>query len=170
TLFVHDRDRVLAFCPGTAAPLSGWGAPLGDTLVAGMAAGDIDGDGFPEILVQSIHSKVGYLNQSGRPSPGWPRAGTPESFRTTSPPLAVDLTGDGHPEAVALNASGVIAAFDGAGHVPDGWPLATGVGCAGAPLAVDLFGPGSPALVAPDRLGRLYAYVLPPPGTLISLP
>ena len=161
TLFVHNADRVWAFCPATAAPLEGWGRSLGDTLVAGMAAGDADGDGFPEVIVQSVHSQLSYLNRTGRPSPGWPRAGSHEPFATTSAPLAVDLTGDGHPELVALNASGVIAAFDGAGHTPAGWPLATGSGCAGSMLAADVDGDGTLEVVAPDRFGKLYAYSVP---------
>jgi hypothetical protein len=126
-----------------------------------MAAGDPDGDGFPDVIVQTVHSKLAFLTRTGRPSPGWPRAGSNEGFRTSSAPLAVDLTGDGRSELVGLNASGVIAAFDGAGHTPDGWPLATGSGCSGSPLAADLDGDGTLELVAPDRFGRLYAYSVP---------
>ena len=163
-LFVHDRDRVHAFCVGANTELPGWGASFGDTLVAGLAAGDADGDGFPEVLVQTIHGRLAFLNASGHPSPGWPRAGSPESFVTNTPPLAVDLTGDGRPEVVALNASGVIAALDGQGRTPDGWPLATGVGCAGTTVATDLDGDGIPEIVAPDRFNKLYAYSVP--GTL----
>jgi hypothetical protein len=129
-----------------------------------LGAGDADGDGFPEVLVQTIHGRLAFLNASGHPSPGWPRAGSNENFVTNTPPLAVDLTGDGHPEVVALNASGVIAALDGAGKTPDGWPLATGVGCAGTTIAADLDGDGSPEIVAPDRFNKLYAYAVP--GTL----
>jgi len=163
-LFAHVVDRVHAFCVGSPQELPGWGAPFGDTLVAGLGAGDADGDGFPEVLVQTIHGRLAFLNASGHPSPGWPRAGSPEHFVTNTPPLAIDLTGDGRPEVVALNASGVIAALDGQGHTPEGWPLATGVGCAGTTVAADLDGDGTPEIVAPDRFNKLYAYSVP--GTL----
>jgi M6 family metalloprotease-like protein len=166
TLFVHDRDRVHAFCLSNPSELPGWGAPFGDSLVAGLGAGDADGDGFPEVLVQTIHGRIAFLNASGHPSPGWPRAGSPESFVTNTPPLAVDVTGDGHPEVVALNASGVIAALDGNGRTPDGWPLATGAGCSGTTIATDLDGDGVPEIVAPDRFNKLYAYSVP--GTLAA--
>ncbi|HEY6196241.1 MAG TPA: immune inhibitor A domain-containing protein, partial [Candidatus Eisenbacteria bacterium] len=169
TLFVEHDNAVSAYCVTTGAPLAGWGSSLGDSLVHGLAAGDPDGDGFPEVIVQTRHSRLAFLNAGGRPSPGWPRAGTSEDFLTNSPPLAVDLTGAGRPELVALNASGVIAALDGAGHTPDGWPLATGSGCSGAPLAADLNGDGTLEIVAPDRFNHLYAYSVPgslqPPGT-----
>ena len=162
TLIVHHADRVAAYCLAGAIPLSGWStAPFADTLVAGLAAGDPDGDGLPEVLVQTRHSQLAFLNRTGRPSPGWPRAGSKENFITSSPPLALDLTGDGRPEVVALNASGVIAALDGAGHTPAGWPLSTGSGCEGSMLAADLDGDGSLDIVAPDRFNKLYAYSVP---------
>jgi len=166
SLLVHHDDRVNAFCPASGAALPGWGAPLGDTLVAGLGGGDIDGDGFPEVLVQSRHGRLSFLNtQSGKPSPGWPRAGSNENFVTNTPPMAIDLTGDGIPEIVSLNASGVIAAFTGGGKTPDGWPLATGVGCSGTTIAADLDGDGTPEIVAPDRFNKLYAYSVP--GTIV---
>ncbi len=161
TLVGRNADRVWAWCVTSGLVLSGWGGSFGDTLVAGLAAGDPDGDGFPEVIVQSRHSRLAYLNRTGRPSPGWPRASTVEGFRTYTPPLALDLTADGRPELVALNASGVIAALDGAGRTPDGWPLATGVGAGGSMLATDLDGDGALEIVAPDRFGLLYAYSVP---------
>ena len=165
-LMIHDRDRLWGYC-GQGTPLPGWStAPFGDTLVAGLAAGDVDGDGFPEVIVQSRHGGLAFLNATGRPSPGWPRPGSGEGFVTNTPPLAVDLDGDGRPEVVAMNASGVIAALDAGGRTPDGWPLATGSGCAGSTLAADLDGDGTPEIVAPDRFNRLYAYSVP--GTLAA--
>lgn len=158
TLYVHHADRVWAFCPPGATAVEGWGLPQRDTLVAGLAAGDPDGDGFPEIVAQTQHSQVLFLNRTGRPSPGWPRAASADEFRTSSAPIVVDVNGDGRPEIVALTASGVLNAIDGNGRVAEGWPLATGAGCAGSLVATDLQGDGSLEFVAPDRFGRLYAY------------
>jgi hypothetical protein len=170
TLFTHHADRVWAHCVSSATGLAGWGAAYGDTIANGLAAGDPDGDGFPEVIVQGVRSQLAFLNRTGRPSPGWPRRATTEDFTTTTPPLAVDLTSDGRPELVAMNASGVIAAFDGAGHVPDGWPLATGAGAAGAVLAADLDNDGELEVVAPDRFNRLYAYSFPGVHTAVGSP
>jgi M6 family metalloprotease-like protein len=160
TLVAQDRDRLWAYCADSPALLSGWGASFGDTLVPGLAAGDPDGDGFPEVIVQGRRSQLAFINRTGRPSPGWPRRGTTEGFATHSPPLALDLSGDGRPEVVALNASGVIAALDGGGGTPSGWPLATGAGAEGTLLAADLDADGSLEVVAPDRFGRLYGYAV----------
>jgi M6 family metalloprotease-like protein len=181
-LVVHSADRLWAFCPSGAA-LPGWGRALGDTLVTGLGVGDPDGDGFAEVLTQSVTSHVAFWNESGFPSPGWPRATTREGFRTGSPALALDLDGDGASEIVALDASGILAALRADGHMPAGWPLATGVGVVGAPLAADLDRDGTLELVAPDRFvspdlraevngrfGSLYAYSLPAPQTAAASP
>ena len=178
-LVVHHANRLWAFC-AEGRLLPGWGRELPDTLVAALGAGDPDGDGFPEVLTQTPDSKVAFINLSGYPSPGWPKAGSgegvlhenaditapkpPQSFPTSSPPLALDLDGDGRCEVVAPNTSGILAALDAAGHTPAGWPLATGAGAAGAAVAADLDHDGYLELVAPDRLGQLFAYSLPVPA------
>lgn len=157
-LFVHQDDRVWAFCSEGASPIAGWGQPLGVSLAAGLAAGDPDGDGFPEVVALTRDSRLVYLNRTGRPSPGWPRAASADEFASGIAPLVVDVTQDGRPEMVALTASGVLAALDGSGRTPAGWPLATGSGCAGSLVATDLEGDGTLELVGPDRFNRLYAY------------
>ena len=162
-LVVHDADRLWAFCPGGAG-LAGWDHTFGDTLVAGLGAGDPDGDGLPEVLTQSVHSALAFVNRTGYPSPGWPKRGTVEDLRTGSPPLALDVDDDGASEIVGMNASGIVAALRADGHTPAGWPLASGSGATGAPVAADLDHDGTLDLVVPDRLGRLYAYTLPVPA------
>jgi hypothetical protein len=142
--------------------------------VNGIGAGDPDGDGYAEVLAQTIHSAVGFWNQSGHPSPGWPKPTTREGFRTDSPPLATDVDGDGRTDIVAMNASGILAALNSSGKAPDGWPLATGEGAVGSAVAADLDRDGSIEIVSPDRavpdslrseanarFGTLYAYSLP---------
>lgn len=160
TLVVRVADRLHAFCPN-GAPLAGWGQPQADTLAAGLGAGDPDGDGFPEVLAQTEDSRVLFVNASGRPSPGWPKAGSREGFFTASPPVTADLDGDGVGEVIALNASGVIAAITASGRTPAGFPLATGSGCAGSMVVDDLDRDGRLEIAAPDRLGQLYVYAPP---------
>jgi M6 family metalloprotease-like protein len=173
TLITHHADRLWAHCADGAA-LPGWGRSAGDTLASGLGAADPDGDGYAEVLTQSVRSRVAFWNQSGYPSPGWPRRATREDFRTDSPPLALDVDGDGRIEVVALNASGILAALGAGGRAPAGWPLATGAGASGAPVAARLGVGAGLHLVAPDRavpdslrfeangrFGTLYAYGVP---------
>ena len=122
------------------------------------------GDGFAEVLTQSVTSEVSFWNLSGYPSPGWPKAGTKEHFRSGAPPVAADLDGRGGSEVVALNASGIVDALKSDGGTLPGWPLATGIGAMGSPLLVDLTGDGTLDLVAARRAPRgCSAYSLPTP-------
>ncbi len=162
SLVAHHADRLWAFC-GDGTPIAGWGRSFGDTIVAGLGAGDPDGDGLPEVLTQSIHSGLAFVNRTGYPSPGWPKRGTTEDLRTGSPPLALDVDGDARSEVVGMNASGIVAALRADGRIPEGWPLASGSGATGSPVAADLDRDGSLDLVVPDRLGSLFGFTLPVP-------
>jgi M6 family metalloprotease-like protein len=162
-LVARDLDRLHGFCPD-GTPLPGWGRTFSDTLVAALGAGDPDRDGLPEVLVQTVHSGVGFVNATGAPSPGWPRRTTPEDLPSRSAPLAVDVDGDGRTEVLAMNASGMLAALRADGRTPAGWPLATGAGAAGAPVVADLDGDGTLEMVAGDNVATLWGYALPATG------
>ena len=172
-LVAHWANRLNAYCP-SGDPLAGWGAALGDTLVAGLGVGDVDGDGYAEVLAQSFTSGVAYWNATGAPSPGWPRRATREQLRSRASVLAADVDGDGRSEMVSTNGSGMLFALGGDGHAPPGWPLAVGGGARGSAVVADLFGDGRLEIIAPDRyvpdslrgvingrFGTLYAYALP---------
>ena len=88
---VHHADGCGAFDPDGNASRVGAAAGRHDSGRA--RAGDPDGDGFAEVLTQSKESGVAFWDQSGRPSPGWPKRNEHRAFRTDSPPLAVDVTG-----------------------------------------------------------------------------
>ena len=109
-------DRVHAFCVGSArrAPRLGRSRSVTRSW-PGSPPATPTATASPRCWCRRSTAALAFLNASGHPSPGWPRAGSPERFATNTPPLAVDLTGDGRPEVVALNASGVIAALDGQG-------------------------------------------------------
>jgi hypothetical protein len=162
TLVVQLPTRLHAFCPAGPA-LPGWGRTSSDTLVAAMAAGDVDRDGFNEVVTLTRNSKLAYWDVSGWPSPGWPRNTSRESFVSSGSPLAVDVDGDGSPEMVAMNGTGIVTAVRSDGALPAGWPLASGVGALGSPCFADLDQDTRVEVVAPDRTGRLWAYSLPLP-------
>jgi M6 family metalloprotease-like protein len=181
TLVVHHADRLWAFCASDdpvfgfqVLPLPGWGRSFPDSFVTGLGAADIDRDGYLEVLAQTRHSGVVYFNQSGAPSPGWPKPTTREAIPAGSPVLALDVDGDQKPEMVSFDGSGKLNAIRPDNSQPDGWPLSLGAGALGAPLGGDLNGDGILDVIAPDRAlndslqflinGRfenLYAYTIP---------
>jgi hypothetical protein len=183
TLIVHHANRLWAFCP-SGELLPGWGHELPDTLLPGLAAGDVDHDGYLEVITQGRRGGVAFFNQSGAPSPGWPLPTTREAIPAGAPALAADVDGDGAPEIVSFDGSGRLNAIRPDKSQPDGWPLALGAGAAGSALVADLDQDGRLDVVAPDRpltrdlqydingrFSTLYAYSLPsPPGDGFAMP
>ncbi len=163
SLVVRDTDRLYAFCEN-GDPLPGWGRAFPDSLAPGLGAGDPDGDGYPEVLVQTVRSGVAFVNATGGPSPGWPKRPTDEDLPSAAPALAADVDGDGRSEVVTMNASGTISALTATGREAPGWPLASGAGAAGGPVLADLDGDGALELIAPDHVDRLWAYSIGAPA------
>ena len=95
---------------------------------SGIALGDINGDGYPEIVFLG-DNLVYALDRSGLPVPGFPvkiSRGTPVTG-FMSDPLLVDVTGDDIPEILVPSSDGLVYAYTGKGaEVKDQFPLAAG--------------------------------------------
>lgn len=95
---------------------------------SGIAIGDINGDGYPEIVFLG-DNLVYALDRSGLPVPGFPvkiSRGTPVTG-FMSDPLLVDVTGDDIPEILVPSSDGLVYAYTGKGtEVKDQFPLAAG--------------------------------------------
>jgi hypothetical protein len=95
---------------------------------SGIAIGDINGDGYPEIVFLG-DNLVYALDRTGLPVAGFPvkiSRGTPV-YGFMSDPLLVDVTGDDTPEILVPSSDGLVYAYTGKGKaVTDGFPLAAG--------------------------------------------
>ena len=95
---------------------------------SGIAIGDINGDGYPEIVFLG-DNLVYALDRSGLPIAGFPvkiSRGTPV-VGFMSDPLLVDVTGDDVPEILVPSSDGLVYAYTGKGtEVKDQFPLAAG--------------------------------------------
>ena len=95
---------------------------------SGIAIGDINGDGYPEIVFLG-DNLVYALDRSGLPIAGFPvtisRGASVYGF--FSDPILVDVNGDDTPEILVPSSDGLVYAFTGKGkQVTDGFPLAAG--------------------------------------------
>lgn len=95
---------------------------------SGIALGDINGDGYPEIVFLG-DNLVYALDRFGVPVDGFPvtiNRGTPVAgFH--SDPLIVDVTGDKIPEILVPSSDGLVYAYTGKGkRVSDRFPIAAG--------------------------------------------
>ena len=95
---------------------------------SGIAIGDINGDGYPEIVFLG-DNLVYALDRSGLPIAGFPvkiSRGAPV-YGFFSDPILVDVTGDDMPEILVPSSDGLVYAFTGKGkQVTDGFPIAAG--------------------------------------------
>ena len=95
---------------------------------SGIAIGDINGDGYPEIVFLG-DNLVYALDRSGLPIAGFPvkiSRGTPV-VGFMSDPLLVDVTGDDVPEILVPSSDGLVYAYTGKGtQVTEQFPLAAG--------------------------------------------
>ncbi|WP_290725471.1 FG-GAP-like repeat-containing protein [Fibrobacter sp. UBA2449] len=95
---------------------------------SGIAIGDINGDGYPEVVFLG-DNLVYALDRSGLPIAGFPvkiSRGTPVAG-FMSDPLLVDVTGDDIPEILVPSSDGLVYAYTGKGtEVKDQFPLAAG--------------------------------------------
>ena len=95
---------------------------------SGIAIGDINGDGYPEVVFLG-DNLVYALDRSGLPVAGFPvkiSRGAPV-YGFFSDPILVDVNGDDTPEILVPSNEGLVYAFTGKGKaVTEGFPLAAG--------------------------------------------
>lgn len=95
---------------------------------SGMAIGDVNGDGYPEVVFLGDNLLYA-LDRFGMPLAGFPvklSSGTP-MIGFFSDPLVVDVNGDETPEILVPSSDGIVYAYTGKGKKVDGqFPLAAG--------------------------------------------
>ena len=85
--------------------VDGFPVDLDEKMMAGPATGDLDGDGYPEIVVCTWGENIYALRPDGYVMDGFPYVSTK---RFNAPPTLVDLDFDGDLEIVAGNDDGLL--------------------------------------------------------------
>jgi len=134
--------------------LHGLNAPL----TKGVAVGDMDGDGFNEVVIATQDGRVGFWNLSGSATPGWPKGVDPEPFGSMASPVLANLNASPTPEIVMATGSGRLLALDKDKKVLPGWPLGTGAGQQGSAALLDVDGDGQLEVLIGDADSLLYAF------------
>jgi hypothetical protein len=151
---VLAMDRKVHVLDLAGRPLPGWPQPTAHLVLCSPAAGDVDGDGRPEIVVLDEQALLYVFDAGGNLLPGWPKdAG---SFSNTTPALA-DLDGEPGLEILAGTTDGWLAAFRKDGSlVPGSWPALVGTMGPASPAVFDLDGDGEVEIVAVSAAGGLF--------------
>jgi len=138
---------------------------LGEPINA-PALDDVDGDGLPEIVFTTESGKVGYWNDNGSLSPGWPPQVEKEGFVTRAGPLPLTVPGASSLVLASLG-DGRLTALDSERKAPKGFPLGLSVGARGTG-AIDnsrVLVDGPPVLFIAGGDSLLYGIALSNLGT-----
>lgn len=125
----------------TGAPSTSWlgVSGLGTSLGPGIAAGDLDGDGVPEVVAAGLSGRVWAFRRPGVVLDGFPF--DPGAGGGTAVALA-DLDGQPGDEVVFWSGDGSVHALRADGSEAPGWPfVAPAVGR--APVVARFAGPGA---------------------------
>ena len=85
--------------------VNGFPLDLGEKMMVGAAAGDLDLDGYADIVVGTWDDNIYAIDHQGLIKPGFPYI---SSNRFNAPATLVDLDGDGDLEIIAGNDSGLL--------------------------------------------------------------
>ncbi|MCI0479638.1 FG-GAP-like repeat-containing protein, partial [Candidatus Uhrbacteria bacterium] len=157
-------DSVWAF-NGNKSRVPGFPVKLNNDLAGSICAGDIDGDGFFELLAQTkgLIGKAYVINHDGTIAAGWPvNAKIADIFFTPSPALG-DFNNDGDLECVVYAWDGTAAKiniFNPTGTNYPGWPKTTGTKFTDTSslTVADVNGDGSLDVILGDESRYIYAY------------
>jgi M6 family metalloprotease-like protein len=164
-VIVMDRGQGLVHALDlNGQELPGWPVSVVGRLDGAPAAGDLDGDGYPEIFAVDDQGLAHRWNRNGVEPEGWPvslaaRYGV-GALGGTGSPVVADLDGDGASELLVAPRNGVLVALEDDGRALPGWPIASQPGAEISPLFLSLNDASNP----PDPPGPAWQHIVAPGG------
>ena len=128
--------------------LAGWPTPpRGPAPISEISLGDLEKDGYPELLQTGDDVRVAAVHYNGAPRSGYPvRAAAPYAAADTVgfwPPLVADVDGDGIRDVIAILPDGRRPAFRADGSAIRDFVELGSTGANAPPMLLDLDGNGT---------------------------
>jgi hypothetical protein len=141
---------------------SGFFVSMDDSLVSGPVLGDIDKDGYLEIIVTSC-DKIFAYNFNGTLISDFPvtvshPGGCTDLIRSS--PILGDVNGDSYPDIIVGMKNKQILAYNKDGRMVDGFPLPVGGAVTSSPILMNLDKDLDVELLAATDDGFIYAWDL----------
>jgi uncharacterized repeat protein (TIGR02543 family) len=122
-----------------------WSVPISGSLfyAAAPALADIDGDGMPEIIIQT-ETALNIIRGDGTIYPGWPVVWHEVAWPENSAPVVGDVDGDGRPEIVVTasvpnsSTTGIVHVFSRSGIPHPHFPKMLAIGLGAVPAIADI--------------------------------
>ena len=153
-IYAYDSDLNL---------LEGFPLWVNEKLKSSPVLGDIDKDGYLEIIVTS-QNKIFAYNFNGTPVSNFPvtvsRPGGSTDLIDSSPILG-DVDGDGYPDIIVGTKNKQILAYNKDARLVKGFPLATGGAVTSSPILLNLDKDANAELLTASDDGFIYAWELP---------
>jgi len=144
-------------------PLEGFPVATGKAITSGLAIGDIDADGFMDIVF-AAGDRVFAYDHFGNLKQDFPIRLSPDetnNFVSKTSPVLLDSNGDGRLEIIVGHDAGEVMAFDITGRQLDVFPVSAGGAVSSAAFVNDLDNDGDLDLAAAAADGFLYLWDLP---------
>ncbi|MCJ7577811.1 MAG: FG-GAP-like repeat-containing protein [candidate division Zixibacteria bacterium] len=143
--------------------LEGFPLSTNEPLSSAPVLGDIDRDGYLEIIVAST-DKIFAYNFNGTPVRNFPitvsHPGGPTDLINSSPILG-DVDGDGYPDIIVGTKDKQILAYNKDGNMVDGFPLPVGGAVTSSPILLNLDKDVNAELLVASDDGFICAWDLP---------
>lgn len=144
----------------TGAELPGWPVYVPAGLPGPVAAGDLDGDGYPEIFAVDAQGYAHRWNRNGVEGLGWPVSLTKRygsgALGGSGSPIVGDVDGDGLPEVLFPLENSILVALEADGRASAGWPISVPGGGDDTPLLLTLNGSD----LAPNPAGPAWLHLV----------